>query len=189
MTEQELADQFGRDVDDLLQGLCPDRPSAPPEYRSALDLAQVLVATDLSTASQQRSALRHSLLSQINAPDRLASTRAKPLAALARPLVRRVPAMIGVLLAIVVIHLAWSGALHRGASDFNSALRENLISVYANLPAIRPELAAPITMTVGLAPSPWLVLSSPEALATSQVPANSTTVALGNVTILGSPPK
>jgi hypothetical protein len=189
MTEQELADQFGQDIDDLLQGHCPDRASAAPEYCSALDLAQVLATADLSTAGQQRLALRHSLLSQINAPTGLASTRAKPLAALARPLVRSVPAMVGVLLAIGVIHLAWSGELHRGASDFSSALRENLTSVYANLPAIGPEFAAPITMTVGLAPSPWLALSSPEALATSQVPANSTTVALGSVTVLGSPPK
>ncbi len=105
------------------------------------------------------------------------------------PLGRRLPATCGVLLAVATIHLAWSGNLHRGASDLSTALRENLAAVYAALPTNQPEYATPFTTTAGLTVGPWPAPSGPEALATSQVPANSTTVALGNVTAFESPLK
>jgi hypothetical protein len=189
MTEQELADQFGQDVDELLQGHYPERPSTTPEYRPALDLAQTLATTDLSAESQQRAPLRHHLLSQIHRPERPASVTVTSVAALFMPLVRRVPAAICVVLAIVVIHLAWSGDLHRGATDLSVAFRESLQAAYASLPPSQPPFAVPITTTAGLAASPWPMMSGPEALATTQVPANSTTVALGNLVVFESPPK
>ncbi len=187
MSEQELADQFSQDVDELLNGHRLDRASASPNYRMALDLAQVLATTDLSAERRQRLALRRRLLSQFRIPERLAPTKAKSLAPTIAPVGRFLPATCGVLVAIAIIHLAWSGDLHRQASDLSAALRENLTAVYAALPSTQPEYPAPIT--AGLAASPWPALSGPEALATSQVPANSTTVALGNVTAFESPPK
>jgi hypothetical protein len=189
MTEQELADQFGQYVDELLQGHCPDRASATPEYRHALGLAQALASTDLSVDSQQRAPLRHHLLSQIQRIERPASATATSVAALFTPWVRRVPAAICVVLAIVVIHLAWSGDLHRGATDLSVAFRESLQAAYASLPPSQPPFAVPITTTAGLAASPRPIMSGPEALATTQVPANSTTVALGNLVVFESPPK
>jgi hypothetical protein len=189
MTEQELANQFGQDVDELLQGHCPERASATPEYRHALDLAQALASTDLSAESQQRTLLRHHLLSQIHRPERPASITATSVAALFMPWVHRMPAALCMVLAIVVIHLAWSGDLHRGATDLSVAFRESLQAAYASLPSSQPPFAVPITTTAGLAASPRPMMTGPEALATTQVPANSTTVALGNLVVFESPPK
>ncbi len=189
MTEEELADQFGQDVDELLQGHVPDRASAMREYRHALDLAQTLVSTDLSAESQQRAPLRHHLLSHIHRPETPASVPANFVAALFMPLIRRLPAAICGVLAIAVIHVAWSGDLHRGATDFSAALQASLQAASASLPPSLPPSAIPVTTTAGLAASPWPMVPGPEALATNQVPANSTTVALGNLVVFGSPPK
>ncbi len=189
MSEEELADQFGQDVDELLQGHVPDRASAMPDYRHALDLAQTLVSTDLCAEGQQRATLRYRLLSQIHRPERPASVPATFVAALFMPLVRRVPAAICAVLAIAVIQLAWSGDLHRGATDFRAALSASLQAASASLPPALPLSAVPMTTTAGLAASPWPMVPGPEALATTQVPANSTTVALGNLVVFGSPPK
>ncbi len=189
MTEQELADQFGRDVDELLQGHGPDRASVPPEYRHALDLAQALASTDLSAESQKRAALRHRLLSQSHRPGMLTFVPVTSVLALCAPLVSRVPVAIGVVLAIVVIQLAWSGDLHRGATNLSAAVRESVQAAYATRPFSQPPSAVPITTTAGLAASPLPILSGPAALATTQVPANSTTVALGDLVVFGAPPK
>jgi hypothetical protein len=143
----------------------------------------------LSAESDQRFALRRRIMERVNTSSTPAYVRVRSLTQWMTPVVQRVPALCSLLLALGIIHLAWSGDLHRGASDFRAALHENLMSVYASLPTTRPEYTAPISTTAGLAVSPWPILSSPEALATTQVPANSTTVALGNVTVFESPPK
>ncbi len=189
MPDQELADQFSQDVDELLNGHHTDRANASPDYRMAVDLAQVLATTDLSAESRQRVALRRRLLSPTGTPQKCAPARTHWLEALMAPLGRRLPATCGVLLAVAIIHLAWTGDLHRSASDLSTAFRENLAAVYAALPTNQPENATPISTTVGLTVRLWPAPSGPEALAHSQVPANSTTVALGNVTAFESPPK
>lgn len=187
MPEQELADQFSRDVDELLKGHRPDRAAATPNYRLALDIAQALAATDLGAESRQRAALRRRLLSQISAPEKPAPAEAKSLALWLGPLGRQLAAGCGVVLAIGIIHLAWSGALHHSATNLSTGLSQNLGAVPDALPETAPEYAAPITATVRLIAESWLAPSSPEALAVSQIPSNSTTIPLGNVTAFGPP--
>ncbi len=189
MTEQDLADQFGQDVDDLLRGHCPDRVSASREYRQALDVAQVLASTDLSAESPHRVALRYRLTNEMRRRQRLAAESAPPVAARFMLLVRHAAALLGAILALSTIYLAWSGDLHRGATDLSAALRETWQSAYAGLRA--PQLSSPaaITTEAGLAASSWPMLSASDALATTQVPANSTTVALASLIVFESPPK
>jgi len=68
MDEQDWADRFSRDVEDLLnEAGRADAEPTPTEYRQALDVACILAATDWSGESQVRTALRRKLLNRIDA--------------------------------------------------------------------------------------------------------------------------
>jgi hypothetical protein len=68
MNEQDLADRFSRDVDNLLSetGRAEVEP-ATAEYRRTLDLARSLARSDFSAESEVREALRRRLLNQVGA--------------------------------------------------------------------------------------------------------------------------
>lgn len=64
MNENELAELFGRDVDQILENnLKPHDEPIPTEYRQATDLANRLTSTDFSPASKIRKPLLNQLLS------------------------------------------------------------------------------------------------------------------------------
>ena len=79
MSEQDWADRFSRDVDNLLSeaGRTDSEPT-PTEYHQALDLARTLAATDFSTESRVRQALRRRLLNRVGAREERQRRNAYP---------------------------------------------------------------------------------------------------------------
>lgn len=61
MSEQEIADRFGRDVDDLVRRAEPAPWDAPADYQRSLDVARTLTILDYSAESKERYALRQRL--------------------------------------------------------------------------------------------------------------------------------
>jgi hypothetical protein len=189
MPEIDLADQFSREVDDRLKAGSRQRArSAPPEYQAALDLAQRLAAADFSGESRKRLALRQRLLHQAYARQRSSLSVTRWSSVLFARLLRRSAVAVGAGIAVLLIHLAWSGTLQVGASQLNAALRENLRASHVNqfLSSLAP--MTPVTTTLGTVVEPWSPALRPEQVAISGVPAGSTTVSVGNVVSFGSPP-
>ena len=127
MNEREWADRFSRDVDSLLNeaGRTDSEPT-PAEYRQALDLARTLATTDFSAESQVRQSLRRRLLNQVGAREGWQRRKEITMRTFFR---QRHPAVIlaaVVLVALLVVTLAWPGALTaaaQGITDFVQGLR------------------------------------------------------------------
>ncbi len=65
MSEQEVIERFGQDIDDLLRQSEPDRwEAAPPDYQLTLDVARALATNDMSGESKRRYATRQRLLTE-----------------------------------------------------------------------------------------------------------------------------
>lgn len=65
MSEQDVIERFGQDLDDLLRQREPDQwEAAPPDYQLTLDVARALAANDMSGESQRRYATRQRLLTE-----------------------------------------------------------------------------------------------------------------------------
>ncbi len=191
MSESDLVDQFSQDVDKLLEtGSLRQAHSGPTAYRPALDLAQRLAATDFSGESRQRLALRHRLLKQLDVREQDISPAASAVPLLSWGLSRRLPVVLGLGVAVLLIHLAWSGTLQAGATQLNSTLHQSLsvsrVSQFLSSFSLAP--TTPITPTLGIVAKPWPFAMRPEQVAISGVPAGGTTVPVGSVVSFGNPP-
>ena len=141
MSERDWADRFSRDVDSLLdEAGRTDSEPLPVEYHQALDLARTLATTDFSAESRVRLDLRRRLLNQIGAPDEWQLRKEIAMRAL---FWRRHPAVTLVaivLIALLVVTLAWPAAAQGGIDD----LLQRLI----------PRRHPPGTLTLTVCPDP-----------------------------------
>jgi hypothetical protein len=100
MNEQDVAERFSQDVDRLLAEVGRTDPEPlPTEYRQTLDVAHRLASTDFSPESDSRLALRHRLLSQMDARENLG--KEKPMRTYPQLNLRR-PLLVAISLALVI---------------------------------------------------------------------------------------
>jgi len=125
MDEKDLADRFSREVDDLLQERQTGfvQPPLPGEYRQALDLARALTAVDLSGESRVRQTLRHRLLNRLDGREGWSLRKEFPMPVFS---LHRHPAVIltvVALLTVLVVTLAWPGALTTAAQGIENVVQ------------------------------------------------------------------
>jgi hypothetical protein len=143
MNERDLAERFNQDVDRLLNEA--GRTDAEPllaKYRQALDVARRLAATDFSPESRSRLALRRRLLSQMDAREHLkerqvASMRTYPQFKLRRLLF----VAISLALVVLVVTLAWPGALIAAAQSLQTFLQTLVLGEHTTVHQVSPEMA------------------------------------------------
>ncbi len=190
MNEQDLADQFSRDVDEMLKtGSLPPVEAAPADYRQALALARKLSTADLSSESRQRLALRRHWLSGLEMPAHASAARPGIGAAFSRGWVRRLAPVGGIGAALLVIHLAWSGALQAGVAQLNDTVRQTNIASSFNQFLAPLGHMSPVTTTLGIVVDPWAASAPPTRAPTFGIPAGSTTVPFEGVVGWSGPPK
>jgi hypothetical protein len=154
MNEQDWADRFTHDVDDLLAAAGRSEAApVPAGYRRVLDVAQALAAADLSRDSQARGSLRRRLLARVDARpgDEARRRSASPL----HTFWRRRPALAvatGLLALVLVVALAWPGALAAAAQGIAGLVRDLRLGEFTWIRQVGPEGSVP-------APAP---LSAPE---------------------------
>lgn len=129
MNEQDWADRFSHDVDNLLnEARRMDSEPTPTEYRQALDLAHTLATTDFSTESQMRRALRRRLLNWTDAREGGQGQSAVTLAAI-------------VLAALLVVALAWPGVLTAAAQAIEDFVQILGVGPHTTVHQVDPEWA------------------------------------------------
>jgi len=115
-------------VDSLLNeaGRTDSKP-IPTEYRQTLDLARTLVTTDFSAESQVRQTLRRRLLNQVDAREGWQRRKEYVMHTFFR---KRHPAVIltaVVLAALLVVMLAWPGALTAAAQGIYNVVQRIIV--------------------------------------------------------------
>ncbi|MDY6876214.1 MAG: DUF4367 domain-containing protein [Chloroflexota bacterium] len=141
--EQDWADRFSRDVDNLLNeaGQMDSEPT-PTEYRQALDLAHTLVTTDFSTESQVRRPLRRRLLNRTDAREGWGRRKKR----LGHNLFwRRHPAVTlaaVVMAALLVVASAWPGVLTAAAQAVQDFVHILSVGEHTTIYHVDPDSAA-----------------------------------------------
>jgi hypothetical protein len=168
MNEQDLADRFSRDVDNLLSetGRAEVEP-APDEYRRTLDLARNLATADFSDESQVREALRRSILNQAGARGGWWSGDG---VAMRSVFWKRTgaPSLLTILLTtLLVMALAWPEALAAAAEGIAGFVQSIRLGPHTSARQIDPEWAAahpqnppPATPEVRYDGDTWIVRTS-----------------------------
>lgn len=110
MNEQDWADRFSHDVDNLLsKSEQIEFEPVSEDYRDALRLARILATTDFSPASKERDKLRHRLLDQFDTPRgrRVGKERTitpQPSHNLRRRLLASITGALALLLIVIVLY-------------------------------------------------------------------------------------
>jgi len=106
MDEREWAEQFNRDLDQILSGTTPtDLDDAPLEYTESLEVAHHLSSLNFSAGSRQRARLEQRLV--LRAAERISGrSRWKPVLGSALGLARSLTG-VGLLLTLAVL-LSWT---------------------------------------------------------------------------------
>lgn len=146
MNERDLAERFSQDVDRLLaEAGRTDSEPLPTEYRQTLDVAHRLASTDFSRESRSRLALRHRLLSRSDARENL--RKEKPMRTYPQLKLRR-PLLVAISLALVVlvVTLAWPGALTAAAQSLQTFLQTLVLGEHTIVRQISPEIL-PVAQT------------------------------------------
>lgn len=144
MNKQDWADRFSCDVDRLLaEAGRSDWEPTPTEYRQALDMARTLATADWSAESRVRGTLRRRLLDKIEARGvgslqkensmRTIFGRQHPVLSLAA---------LG-LVALLVIALAWPGALIAAAQGIGNVVQSLMVGQYTSIHQVAPDQSAP----------------------------------------------
>ena len=140
MNEQDWADRFSREVDSLLnEAGRTDSEPIPTEYRQALDLARILTTADFSVESRVRQALRRRLLNRICVREGWQRRKEHVMHTFFR---KRHPAVIltaVVLVAFLVVTLAWPGALTAAAQGIEAFVQSLWLGEHTLLQRIAPE--------------------------------------------------
>jgi hypothetical protein len=156
MNERDWADRFSRDVDSLLnEAGRTDSGPIPTEYRQTLDLARTLATTDFSAESRVRHALRHRLLNRIGAREGWQRRKEITMRTLFR---QRHPAVVlgaVVLAALIVVTLAWPGALTAAAQGIYNVIQRIVVGPYTQ--AVQIELQGEPREPRPLPPDMWRV--------------------------------
>jgi len=141
MNERDLAERFNQDVDRLLNAAGrTDAEPLPAEYREALDVARRLASTDFSPESRSRLALRRRLLSQMDARENL--RKEKPMRTYPQLKLRRLLLVaISLALAVLVVTLAWPGALTAAAQSLQTFLQTLVLGEHTTVHQVSPEMA------------------------------------------------
>ncbi len=146
MNEQDWAERFSRDVDGLLsEAGRTDLEPTSTEYRQALDLARTLAATDLSGESRVRATLRHELLNQINAREGWQLRKEIPMHALFWQRHLALSLATVVLVVLVVVILAWPGALTVAAQGIKDFVQTLVVGQNTSIHRVNSDQAAPTT--------------------------------------------
>jgi hypothetical protein len=130
MNERDWANRFGRDVDNLLNGIRQtDSEPLPAEYRHALDLARTLAQTDFSPESQMRPVLRRRLLNQVGAREGQHPRKEYTMHTLRTFFWPRRFAMLAaiVLTILLAVTLAWPGALTAAAQGIYHVIQRIVV--------------------------------------------------------------
>ena len=132
MNEQDWAERFSQDVDRLLaEAGRSDAEPLPTEYRQTLDVAHRLASTDFSRESRSRLALRHRLLSRLDARENLRKEKPMktyPQLRLRRPLL----VAIGVALVLLVAEmLLYPGGPAAAAYNVSTNVKLIVLSAYS----------------------------------------------------------
>ena len=156
MSERDWADRFSHDVDSLLNedGRMDSEPT-PTEYRQALDLARTLATTDFSVESRVRQALRRRLLNQVGTREGWQQRKEYVMRAFFR---QRHPAVIlaaVVLAALLIITLAWPGALTAAAQGVYNVIQRIVVGPYTQ--AVQVEFQGEPGAPGSLPPDMWHV--------------------------------
>ena len=156
MNERDWADRFSCDVDSLLnEAGRTDSELTPTEYRQTLDLARTLATIDFSTESQLREALRRRLLNQVGVREGWQRRREITMRTFFR---QRHPAVFlaaVVLAALLIVTLAWPGALTTAAQGIYNVIQR--IVVGPNTEAVRIEFQGEPGAPGPLPPDMWHV--------------------------------
>ncbi len=141
MNERGLAERFNQDLDRLLNEAGRTDPEPlPAEYREALDVARRLASTDFSPESRSRLALRRRLLSQMDARENL--RKEKPMRTYPQFKLRRLLLVaISLALAVLVVTLAWPGALTAAAQSLQTFLQTLVLGEHTTVHQVSPEMA------------------------------------------------
>ena len=140
--EQDWADRFGRDVDGLLNQVGQTDPKPlPTEYRQALDLARTLATVDFSDESQVRHTLRRRLLNQIGAREGWQLRKEYIMRTFFRQ--RRAAVILAsvVLVGLLVVTLAWPGALTAAAQAIEDFVQSLGVGPHTTVRQVDPEWA------------------------------------------------
>lgn len=122
--ERDWADRFTRDVDGLLnEAGRTDSEPLPAEYRQALDLARMLVTTDLSAESRVRHTLRRRLLNQIGTREGWQLRKEYVMRTFFRQRRAAVILASAVLAGLLVVTLAWPGGLTAAAQGIYDVIQ------------------------------------------------------------------
>jgi hypothetical protein len=156
MNERDWAERFSRDVDGLLSeaGRTDSEPT-PTEYRQALDLARTLATTDFSAESRVRHALRRRLLNQVSTREGWQQRKEIAMRTFFR---QRHPAVIliaAALTALLIVTLAWPGALTAAAKGVYNVLQRIVVGPYTQ--AVQVEFQGEPGAPGPLQPDMWHV--------------------------------
>ncbi len=153
MSERDLADRFSREVDRILRDHdeCTDEEHMCIEYRRNLDMARTLASGDFSSESRIRDALRSCLLQQndVREVHRLRQLEKKEtlMRTIREYVLKPIPAatLAAIALAIIVLPLAWPGALPAAAASVDRYVRSLVVGEHTHVKQHRAEGAAPRT--------------------------------------------
>jgi hypothetical protein len=166
MNEHDWADRFTHDVDHLLATAGrSDTEPVSTDYRQALDLARHLATTDFSPESQMRRPLRRRLLNHVGAREGWRRRKESPQGA---SFPRRRPVFTlaaALLVAILVVTLAWPGVLAAAAQEIADFVRDLRLGEHTWIRQVSPEGAIPtpaplMTPEVELRDDKWIVRTS-----------------------------
>jgi hypothetical protein len=143
MDEQDWADRFDRDVEDLLnKARRADTEPMPTGYGQALDMARTLTATDWSEESRVQAALRRRLLNQIDAREERKDTAMKmyPHYGLRHRLLIGIGSALALLLVMMFLYPGGPTVLAQGISEFVQSV---VLGQYTTIHQVNPNQAVP----------------------------------------------
>jgi len=164
MSERDLANRFSHEVDRILSDHdgCTDEEHMCIEYRRNLDIVRTLASADFSSESRVRHALRSCLLQQNDARElhRLRQQeRKETLMRTIREYVwKPIPAatLAAIALAIIVLPLAWPGALPAAAASLDRYVRSLVVGEHTTV--VQYPAEGPAQQTAPTMPNnTWLV--------------------------------
>ena len=170
MNEQESADRFSQDVDEILRGQRPPAhdDSKSAEYHRSVDLAHLLAAADFSREGRIREALRSRLLGGIDAGELRLLRRQQRKEILMRTIRNYVwkplPAvtLAAMVLGAVLFPLVWPGALPAAAQNIDRFVREVVVGEHTTVRQVTPaERAAQAKGTVPELPENMWYVQTP----------------------------
>ncbi|MEA3440009.1 MAG: DUF4367 domain-containing protein [Chloroflexota bacterium] len=143
MKENDLAERFSHDVDNLLEE--KERDDTPPmsvEYRQNLDLARILVMADFSDESSERESLRRRLLQQIDTRETWSGQNERIIQTV---LWKRHPAitLITVIMTLLLlVSLVWPDSMVAAAQGIANFVQSLQVGDFTSVYKVEPERAA-----------------------------------------------